>query len=82
MARKGDIKRPAAPITIGKVRRAVPVTVVYRASDGAITPVDYSDMTTEQMRGIASEFHVTAVICRTCGDEAPHCPDVSPFFSA
>lgn len=82
MASKGDIKRPAKSVTIGKVRHAVPVTVVYRAADGMITPVDYSDMTTQQMRGIASEFHVTAVICRTCGDEAPHCPDVSQFFSA
>jgi hypothetical protein len=62
-------------------RKAVPVTVVYRAADDAITPVDYSDMTTEQMRGIAAEFHVTAVICRTCGDEAPYCPDVSRFFA-
>lgn len=61
-------------------RKATPVTVVYRAADGVTTPVDYSDMTAEQMRGIASEYHVTAVICRTCGDEAPHCPDVSRFF--
>lgn len=62
-------------------RKATPVTIVYRAGDGTITPVDYSDMTAEQMQGIAVEYHVTAVICRTCGDEAPYCPDVSRFFS-
>lgn len=80
MARKGDIKVAVPAVSISQVRHAVPVTVVYRAADGVITPVDYSDMTASQMRGIASEFHVTAVICRTCGDEAPHCPDVARFF--
>ncbi len=81
MARKGDIKARVAPITVREVRHEVPVTIVYRASDGTVNPVDYSDMTAAQMRGIASEFHVTAVICRTCGDEAPHCPDVAKFFA-
>ena len=81
MARKGDIKVRTAPVSIGQVRHEVPVTIVYKAADGTITPVDYSDMTAAQMRGIASEFHVTAVICRTCGDEAPHCPDVAKFFA-
>lgn len=81
MARKGDIKVRTTPVSIGSVRHEVPVTVVYQATDGKITPVDYSDMTTEQMRGIVTNFHVTAVICRTCGDEAPHCPDVAKFFA-
>lgn len=80
MARKGDIKVKARPVIVGPVRYETPVTVVYRATDGVITSVDYSDMTAVQMRGIASEYHVTAVICRTCGDEAPYCPDVSRFF--
>jgi hypothetical protein len=81
MATKGDIKAKARPVTVRTVRHEVPVTVVYRAADGVATPVDYSDMTAEQFRGIAGAYHVTAVICRTCGDEAPHCPDVSRFFS-
>lgn len=81
MARKGDIRKAPAAVTIGPVRHETPVTIVYRAGDGAITPVDYSDMTTQQMRGIAAEFHVTAVICRTCGDEAPYCSEISSFFN-
>ena len=78
---RGDIKAKVKPVTVRKVRHEVPVTVVYKAADDMVTPVDYSDMTAEQMRGICTEFHVTAVICRTCGDEAPHCPDIAPFFS-
>lgn len=78
---RGDIKAKAKPVTIGAVRHAVPVTIVYRDVDGATSPVDYSDMTTGQFRGIATAYHVTAVICRTCGDEAPYCSDVSAFFS-
>ena len=78
-ARKGWAPRSPGG-NMSRTRKAIPVTVVYRAVDGAVTPVDYSDMTAEQMQGIAAEFHVTAVICRTCGDEAPHCPDVSRFF--
>lgn len=81
MARKGDIRKAPVAVTVGPVRYETPVTVVYRAADGTITPVDYSDMTTEQMRGIASAFQVTAVICRTCGDEAPYCPETSSFFN-
>ena len=81
MARKGDIKAKAQSVVVRSVRHETPVTVVYRAADDVITPVDYSDMTAERMRGIASEYHVTAVICRTCGDEAPFCPDVSAFFN-
>lgn len=81
MARKGDIKVRTAPVSIREVRHEVPVTIVHKAADDTITPVDYSDMTATQLRGIASEFHVTAVICRTCGDEAPHCPDVAKFFA-
>jgi hypothetical protein len=81
MARKGDIKAPVRSVRIGAVRHETPVTIVYRDATGTTTPVDYSDMTAEQMRGIATKFHVTAVICRTCGDEAPYCPDVSAFFA-
>lgn len=77
---RGDIKVKARPVTIGAVREATPVTIVYRDAYGAATPVDYSDMTSEQMRGIAIEYHVIAVICRTCGDEAAYCPDVAKFF--
>lgn len=80
MARKGDIKVRTAPVSVRQVRHEVPVTIVYKTADGVTTPVDYSDMTAAQMRGIASEFHVMAVICRTCGDEAPHCSDVAKFF--
>ena len=78
---RGDIKTKATPVIVRKVRHETPVTIVYRDATGTITPVDYSDMTTAQMKGIAAEYHVTAVICRTCGDEAPYCPDVSRFFS-
>lgn len=81
MTTKGDIKAKDKAVTVGAVRYATPVTVVYRAADGTVSPVDYSDMTAGQFRGIATEFHVTAVICRTCGDAAPFCPDVSAFFN-
>lgn len=81
MARKGDIRKAPAAVIVGPIRYETPVTVVYRAADGAITPVDYSDMTAEQMRGIASAFQVTAIICRTCGDEAPYCSEIAAFFN-
>lgn len=81
MARKGDIKAKTTPVAIGAVREATPVTVVYRDAFGFATPTDYSDMTVEQLRGIATAYHVIAVICRTCGDEAPHCPDVAALFA-
>lgn len=81
MTTKGDIKAKPQAVKVAAVRHEVPVTIVYRATDGVATPVDYSDMTAEQMRGIAAEFHVIAVVCRTCGDEAPYCSEVSRFFS-
>lgn len=81
MTTKGDIKAKPKATTVGTVRHATPVTIVYRAADGVATPVDYSDMTTEQARGIVTEFHVIAIVCRTCGDEAPYCSDISRFFS-
>ena len=81
MTTKGDIKAKPQAVIVADVRHEVPVTIVYRNADGVAAPVDYSDMTAEQMRGIAAEFHVITVICRTCGDEAPFCPDVSRFFS-
>lgn len=81
MTTKGDIKTKARPVTIGTVRHETPVTIVYRNADGVVAPVDYSDMSAEQMRSIAAEFHVIAVICRTCGDEAPYCSEISRFFS-
>lgn len=80
MATRGDIKAKARPVKVAAVRHEVPVTVVY-SINGEVTPVDYSDMTAEQARGIVTEFHVTAIICRTCGDQAPHCPDIAAFFS-
>lgn len=81
MTTKGDIKAKPKAVKVAAVRYEVPVTVVYRAANGVTTPVDYSDMTAEQMRGIAAEFHVIAVTCRTCGDEAPYCSEISRFFS-
>lgn len=78
MAHKGDLKAKARPVaSVGTVRYEMPVTIVYRAADDVLTPVDYSDMTRAQMRGIAAKFHVTAVICRTCGDEAPYCREIA-----
>ena len=81
MTTKGDIKAKPKAVKVATVRHEVPVTIVYRTADGMATPVDYSDMTAEQMRGIAAEFHVIAVTCRTCGDEAPYCSEVSRIFS-
>ena len=80
MTTKGDIKAKQAVI-VANVRHEVPVTIAYRNADGVAAPMDYSDMTAEQMRGIAAQFHVIAVICRTCGDEAPYCSEISRFFS-